>query len=48
MDGHYIRTVMDAHERWVNVGWTIGGRSAEIRGSWKNWERDGKATITRR
>ena len=19
MDGHYIRTVMDAHERWVNV-----------------------------
>ena len=26
MDGHYIRTVMDAHERWVNVGWMMGGR----------------------
>ena len=26
MDGNYIRTVMDAHERWVNVRWTKGGR----------------------
>ena len=48
MDGHYMRTVMDAHERWVDDKWTMGERSAVIRGRWKKWERDDKATVTRR
>ena len=48
MDGHYIRTVMDAHERWVNVRWMMGGRWVDAQPKFEEAGKIGNATVKQR
>ncbi len=48
MDGHYIRTVMDAHERLVNVEWMMGGRWVDAQPTLKDAGKIRNATVKQR